>query len=366
MKDELYVIKPNNVSELLKQMIHAASGNSKVITVTEILPLPDLTNKKILLAVDLNEAGFCIPIIEIISQLFKRGHNAMAGSKAAILIYSPNEYNTKSVAANIIFQLNLLGCQFPGHPVVEAVASLENFKTWQKTLPLTLREICLAQCTKLEAHFKDFKIPQVDSPYIVALHSSSSETSNTLGLWNMVKSQLSNCIIDELHVENGTIMDCNGCSFKTCSHYSKQSSCFYGGVLVKEIYPAIEKADAVIWICPNYNDSVSANISAVINRLTALYRKTGFYDKALFAVVVSGNSGSDSVAMQLLDALCINKGFYLPANFCVSATANDPGDILEVTGIEKKATEFAENIMYNYKGNSSLFLQNSQNELHKK
>lgn len=349
MKDELYVIKPNNVSELLTQMIHAASSNSNVIAVTETSPLPDLTNKKILLAVDLNEAGFCIPIIEIISNLYKKGPSALAGSKAAILIYSPNEYNTKSVAANIIFQLNLLGCQFPGHPVVEAVASLKNFKTWQKTLDLTLEEICLAQCAKLEALFKDFEAPQVDTPYIVALHSSSSETSNTLGLWNMVKSQLSNCVIEELHVENGTVMDCNGCSFKTCSHYSKRSSCFYGGVLVKEIYPAIERADAVIWICPNYNDSVSANISAVINRLTALYRKTGFYDKAMFAVVVSGNSGSDSVAMQLLDALCINKGFYLPSNFCITATANDPGDILKVTDIKKISEEFAENIKYNFK-----------------
>ena len=350
MKEKLYVIKPNNVSDVLLQMIRAASSNSQVITVTETLPLPDLTNKRILLAVDLNEAGFCMPIIEIISQLYKRGHNALAGSKAAILIYSPNEYNTKSVSTNIIFQLNLLGCQFPGHPIVEAVASLENFKTWQKTLSLTLIEICLAQCTKLENHLMEFQIPQVKSPYIVALHSSSSDTSNTLGLWNMVRDELSNCIIEELHVENGTIMDCNGCSFKTCSHYSKQSSCFYGGVLVEEIYPAIEKADAVIWLCPNYNDAVSANISAVINRLTALYRKTGFYDKALYAVVVSGNSGSDSVAMQLLDALCINKGFYLPANFCISATANDPGDILEVEGIRKIAKSFAESINYNYIG----------------
>jgi multimeric flavodoxin WrbA len=349
MKDELYVIRPNKVSELLEQMIHAASSNSNVITITETYPLPDLTNKTILLAVDLNEAGFCLPIIEIISQLYKRGYHALSGSKAAMLIYSPNEYNTKSAAANIIFQLNLLGCQFPGHPVVEAVASLQNFRTWQKTMPFTLKEICLTQCEKLEVQLKDFNIPKVGTPYIVALHSSSNETSNTLSLWNMIKSELSNCIIEELHVENGTIMDCNGCSYKTCSHYSKQSSCFYGGVLVKEIYPAIEKADAVIWLCPNYNDAISANISAVINRLTALYRKTGFYDKALFAVVVSGNSGSDSVAMQLLDALCINKGFYLPANFCISATANDPGEILKVEGIREIAAEFAANIRCNYK-----------------
>jgi multimeric flavodoxin WrbA len=354
MKDELYVIRPSHMSEMLMQMIHAASSNSQVITITETMPLPNLTNKKLLLAVDLNEAGYCIPIIEIISQIYKKGCNALAGSKAALLIYSPNDFNTKSTASDMIFQLNLLGCQFPGHPVVEAVGSLNNFKTWQKTLPLSLTEICLEQCSKLEILLKEFKSPQNESPYIVALHSSSSITSNTLALWNMVKDELSNCRIEELHVENGTVMDCKGCSFKTCSHYSKHSSCFYGGVLVKEIYPAIEKADAVVWICPNYNDAVSANISAVINRLTALYRKTGFNDKALYAVVVSGNSGSDSVAMQLLDALCINKDFYLPANFCISATANDPGDILEVAGIKELAKEFADNINNNFRGNSFI------------
>lgn len=348
MKDELYVIRPKHISETLTQMLHAASQNSSVITITEADPLPDLRNKCLLLTVDLNEAGYCIPIFYIISEIYKRGYKALEGSKAALIIYSPNDYNTKSTAADIIYQLNLLGCQFPGHPIVEAIGSLKNFKTWQKTMPMTLMEICLEQCAKLEVLLKDFHSPKNKTPSIVALHSSSNMTSNTLALWNMVKDELRNCNIEELHVENGTVMDCKGCSFKTCLHYSKHSSCFYGGVLVKEIYPAIEKADAVIWLCPNYNDAVSANLSAVINRLTALYRKTGFFDKALYAVVVSGNSGSDSVAMQLIDALCINKDFYLPPKFCITATANDPGAILEIEGIKEQAKDFAANIKNNY------------------
>jgi multimeric flavodoxin WrbA len=345
----LYVISPVKVSSLLMQMIKAASNNSSCININDASSLPDLTNKRILLAVELDEAGYCIPIIEIISKLYEQGNNSLTGAKAVLLIYSPNDYNTKSTASDIIFQLNLLGCQFPGHPVVEAIGSLNNFKTWQKTLPLTLQEICLEQSEKLGERLMEFQPPKNKLPYILVLHSSRNDTSNTLALWNMVKAGLENCIVDELHVENGTIMDCKGCSFKTCSHYSKQSSCFYGGVLVKEIYPAIEKADAIVWICPNYNDSVSANISAVINRLTALYRKTSFSDKALYAVVVSGNSGSDSVAMQLLNSLCINKGFYLPSRFCITATANDPGAIYEITGIDQIAKTFADNIVNNFK-----------------
>lgn len=55
-------------------------------------------------------------------------------------------------------------------------------------------------------------------------------------------------------------------------------------------------------LCPNYNDALSANLTAFINRLTSLFRTTRFYDKALFAVVVSGYSGSDIVAEQLIAA----------------------------------------------------------------
>lgn len=350
MNQDIYVIRPKGISNLLRLMINAACDGRNQINITDAASLPDLTNKRLLLSVELNEAGYCIPILEIISQLYKTSGNALAGTKAVLLVYSPNDFNTKSAAVDIIFQLNLLGCQFPGHPVVEAIGSLNNFKTWQKTMPMTLKAICLEQSAKLGDRLIEFNLPFIASPYIVALHSSSSDTSNTLVLWNMIKNELVNCRVEELHVENGTILDCKGCSFKTCSHYSKQSSCFYGGILVEEIYPAIEKADAVVWICPNYNDSVSANISAVINRLTALYRKNSFSNKALYAVVVSGNSGSDSVAMQLLDSLCINKDFYIPPNFCIAATANDPGSIHEVENIVHKAKVFAENILANFKG----------------
>ena len=53
-------------------------------------------------------------------------------------------------------------------------------------------------------------------------------------------------------------------------------------------------------LCPNYNDALSANLTAFVNRLTALFRQTRFYDKALFAIVVSGYSGGDILARQLI------------------------------------------------------------------
>jgi multimeric flavodoxin WrbA len=215
---------------------------------------------------------------------------------------------------------------------------------------MPLENICIEMCKRLGDRFVSYIPNKVDTPYIVTLHSSFHKTSNTLALWNIIKQHLAeHCKIDELHVENGKVLDCIGCSFKTCIHFSKQSSCFYGGIMVEEIFPAVEKADVVIWLCPNYNDALSANLTAVINRLTALYRKTSFQNKALIGVVVSGNSGSDSVAMQLIDSLCINKGFYLPPYSTIMVTANDPGAILMVDNLEAKAKLFAENIIKSIK-----------------
>jgi len=110
------------------------------------------------------------------------------------------------------------------------------------------------------------------------------------------------------------------------------------------VLPSIEKADAIVWLCPNYNDAIAANLTAVINRLTVLYRQITFSNKSIFTVVVSGNSGSDSIGKQLIGALNINKGFRLPANFAIMEIANDPLAIFKVLNIEEKSKIFAENI----------------------
>lgn len=341
----IYIIMPKEISPLLHKMLKAAVPMEDTIIINDINASLDFKNKKIVFVLELDRAGLCLPILNIFSKLYELGSDSLSGSEGILLIHSSSDLYTKSSAASIIFLANRLGCRFIGHPVVEATSTLNNFLTWQKTLNLTLEEICLEQCKKLGKRFIDDNPKTNPSPEILVLHASSRTTSNTLLLWNMIKSRLTGCSIKELHVENGTVKDCIGCSFKTCMHYSAQSSCFYGGVLVEEIYPAIERADAVLWICPNYNDALSANLTAVINRMTALYRKTPFYDKTLFSVIVSGNSGSDSLAKQLLNALNINKGFRLPPNFAIMETANDPWSITKIPNIELLAEGFAENIL---------------------
>jgi multimeric flavodoxin WrbA len=341
----MYIIIPGETSTQLRAMANAASEEAKAVIIDGRVPLPDLRNKKLLFVAELDNTGACIPMMQVLSDLYRRGDEALRGSLGAVMVHSAGQLYTKHAAQNIIFLANKLGCRFPGSPLVEATANLENLITWQKKYQLPLQETCIRLCRDLGRRLLEDSIPQYINPNILALHSSSHETSNTLALWRMIKKGLAEYNITELHVENGTVLDCKGCSYKTCKHYAKQSSCFYGGIMVEEILPAVERADAVVWLCPNYNDSVSANLMAVINRLTVLYRKTKFFDKNMFAVIVSGYSGGDSVAKQLIGALNINKSFGLPPYFSIMATANDPGSIKKVPGITARAELFACNIM---------------------
>jgi len=149
--------------------------------------------------------------------------------------------------------------------------------------------------------------------------------------------------VSEISLRNGEIVDCRGCAYEQCLHFGEKGECFYGGVIVDEVYPAVLQCDTLVLICPNYNDAVSANLMAFFNRLTALFRKheERFAHKKVYALVVSGYSGGDLVAEQVLDAMCCNKNFALPPHFALLATANAPGSIRKVEGIEKEIAGMA-------------------------
>ena len=268
--------------------------------------------------------------------LFKQGYKtAFSNAIGALIVVSGDECYTKSYAKKFIFVANQMGCEFIGHPLVERVKDHQNFKTWAKVIDEPLETIEKIQISKLIKRLASYTFLDKESLKILVLHAGHKGISNTLMLWDLIKERLItkgnvSLIIDELHVEEGKITDCYGCSFETCTYYSLEKSCFYGGFVVESLFPMIEQADIVVWICPNYNDAISAKLMAVINRLTALYRKISFQDKYILAVVVSGNSGNDSVTGQLIGALHINKGFRLPPNFVSMAIANDPGDILQI------------------------------------
>ena len=128
-------------------------------------------------------------------------------------------------------------------------------------------------------------------------------------------------------------------------HYAQHHTCFYGGTISQEVLPAIQACDAMLFLCPNYNDAVSANLMALFNRMTNLLVQHTLYDKYLFGIVVSGYSGSDLVAQQLLGTMCFNKTAILPGRFCLMQTAHDPGSVRKVSGIGRRMAQFAQHMV---------------------
>lgn len=341
---EYCLILPEEPSSFLNKMIYNTLGDIQYKIIRNVNELPNLKNKKIIFAVELPITGESSNLNDIFNSLFLKGYDSLLDSSGIVLIHSNYQMFTKTYAQSIIYKSNLLGCRFIGRPMVEATGNLDNFIALKKVYNMPLEEICFKLCRDLGERFINDNIEKKENPKILALHSSNRATSNTLTLWDMVKKHL-NMDIHEINVGNGNILDCRGCPYKTCKHYGSEEKCFYGGIIVEEVYPAILESDIIIFICPNYNDMIGANIVALINRLTALFRKTKFYDKYIFAIIVSGHSGGDALAKQLISSLNINKTFRLPPYFSLLATANDKGTIKKVPNIEKKAENFAKNII---------------------
>jgi len=344
MPQRLIVVSPgNSASERFSHTLETALREVPF----EFKPMLDapLKNKRILFAVSLNESGVNHGYYDLLA--FLRTHaDCLKDCVGSVLVDGPGNLYTKSVGRDLVLAASLAGCTFPGRPLVEATGDLKNFTVQAKNANCDLLSAYHLAAADLVNRVLMFESPRSSRPNILVLHASSRSTSNTLALWSRVRAELESCCdITEIGLRNGTLEDCAGCPYTTCLHFGEQGECFYGGVMVQEVYPAIREADAVVLLCPNYNDALSANLTAAINRLTALYRTTPFNDKAVFAMVVSGYSGGDIVASQVVSALNMNKGFWLPADFCLLETANDVGTAIRLPGIEERLHAYAHHML---------------------
>ncbi len=314
--------------------------------VDQLSHLTLLKGDVLVIAADIDLLGDNCLINQLLMDYLVQSNKSLAGVICGFFICSDTIFHSKDYAKRLAFVLNQKGALLNGHALFEVVADYKNLLTWQKVYQLSLKQVCQKRIAAFHAdlHYKK----AYRRTKLVALHASERLKSNTLALWEMVHQYLPQEFeIKTLHIENGEIVDCKGCDFKTCLHFAKQNSCYYGGRVTKELLPAIEWADIVVWICPNYNDAVSAMHTALINRLTVLYRKISLTNKQIYGIIVSANSGSDVVATQLIDALNFNKGFMLPPQAMLCETANDPAAILKVANIQEKAARFAAIITQN-------------------
>ena len=299
-----------------------------------------LAGEKLLFAVALDEGGCSAAYYRMLS-ILRRGGGLLAGCTAGLVVAGEGELYTKDVARDLVLAANLAGCAFLGRPLVEATGSLRNFQV-QAEIHGTDEAAAFRLAVEELIDRLLYWPPPPPIRKLLALHASSRSTSNTLALWELVKRNLPESVeVRELCLRNGTVADCNGCAYTACLHFGEQGGCFYGGPMVDEVFPAVRECDALVMLCANYNDALAANLTAFVNRLTALFRQNRFYDKRLYGLVVSGYSGGDLLARQLISGLNMNKSFYLPPDFCMLETANEKGSLLRLPGVAERGAAFA-------------------------
>jgi len=345
---DIYLVRPHckesAKTKRLDSILEKSLEGYTYETISTVEEFDELRNKKILFAISLGESGINLEYYGILKKI-RLGSACFEGSVGGIIVDGSSELYTKSVSRELAFSANLSGCTFPGKPLVEGTRSLENYNVVARRLDVDNLQAYMHSGKELVERIMEFNPPRKKKPKILVLHASNYQKSNTLNLWRHIEKYLENCQVSEISLRNGAVLDCIGCPYTTCRHFGETGNCIYGGVIVEQVYPAILECDALVMLCPNYNDAISANLSAFINRLTALLRMTKFYDKYLFSVVVSGYSGSDIVAQQLIGSLNMNKTFILPSRFVMMETANSAGSLVTIEGIEERAKAFAQNIL---------------------
>lgn len=339
----LYLVRAGRGARLARALEQALSGMD-VREMPAARVAADGAGKRLLFAVAVDEYGpdesFCTLL-----RALRRAPGCLSGCMGAVVVDGSGELYTKQAAQELVLAANLAGCAFMGKPLVEGTASLYNQHILARQLALSWYDTYVYQIGRLAARLAAFAPPKFAAPRLLMLHASSNQRSNTVWLGRETLARLPGAIATrEICLQNGAIYDCRGCSYAACAHFAESSTCFYGGTLSSEVLPVVTRSDALLLLCPNYNDAVSANLTALFNRLTSLLVKQDLYDKYLFGVVVSGYSGSDLVAKQLLGAMCLNKTAMLPPSFCLLQTAHDAGSAQRLPAIGRTLDAFAAHI----------------------
>lgn len=300
-----------------------------------------LQGKRVLFALATDAYGMDEQTLRLLRRL-RSDPACMEGSVGALLVDGESELYTKQLAQETALSANMAGCAFFGKPLVEGTGSLYNQHILAAQRGVGLQETYFSRARELVQRLETFTAPKYDRPQLLVLHASERGRSGTLWLWEQLRARLEAfCDIREIPLQNGTIYDCRGCSYNACLHFAQNNTCFYGGAISETVLPAIRDCSAMLFLCPNYNDAVGANITALFNRLTSLLLQSDLHDKYLFGIIVSGYSGSDLVAKQLLGTMCLNKTAMLPPRFCMLQTANDLAAVKSIPDITSQLDRFA-------------------------
>ena len=224
----LTVILPQNpFSQRLKGILRP------VLPAGSVLLDPDegltgLTGRKLLFAVALDDSGCNQAYYRLLSRL-RGSADLLSGCTGAAVVTGVGELYTKDVARDLVLAANFAGCAFIGRPLVEATGSLRNFRVQAQIHGTDERSAFRLALEELIDRLLYWPAPPKIKK-LLALHASVRSTSNTLALWELVKAGLDpDTEVRELCLRNGTVADCNGCTYTTCLHFGEQGGCFYGG-----------------------------------------------------------------------------------------------------------------------------------------
>lgn len=336
----LSLLRLGSSARLERLLSHALDGR-EVCTLALDGPPDTLARRRVLFALHVDAYGAGEALHTLLRRL-RREPALLNGTVCGIVVDGDSELYTKSAAQALALAASMAGAYLPGKPLVEGTGSLYNQHIAAKNLGLSLEAAYFHRARELVSRILAFEPPRFAQPQLLTLHASGNRRSNTVWMGRELVRRLPDAVsARELSLQNGTIFDCRGCSYDACLHFAENNRCFYGGAITEEVLPAVQRCNAILLLCPNFNDAVSANITAFFNRLTNLSVLRDLSDKYVFAVVVSGYSGSDLVARQILGAMCLNKGAILPPRFCLMQTANDPDSARTSPGIETRLDTFA-------------------------
>lgn len=342
MPEALTVLMPHAQPRLREALTYALDGLPYHFADSA----EDLRNRRILFAMATDDCGMDAETLRLLRRL-RAEPDGLYGSTGALLVDGTSELYTKSLAQEIVLAANSAGCTFPGKPLVEGTGSLYNQHILAAQMGRSWKETYFQRARELAQRLLHFVPPQFKRPRLLMLHASEPHRSSTLWIGRELCRRLEHrCDIMEIPLQNGTIHDCRGCSYNACLHYAQNGTCFYGGTISDTVLPAILDCSAMLFLCPNYNDAVGANITALFNRLTSLLLQGDLYDKYLYGIIVSGYSGSDLVARQLLGAMCLNKTAMLPPYFCMLHTANNLAAAQQIAGLTHCLDSFAARLLH--------------------
>ena len=137
MKNELILVQPHceekQKTKRLEQVLQKALENICYQKITKEEEFKNLQNKKILFAISQGISGINLEYFRFLKKL-RMNTNLLENSVAGIIVDGESELFTKSIAREFAFTANQAGCTFPGRPLVEATASLQNFNVQAKIL----------------------------------------------------------------------------------------------------------------------------------------------------------------------------------------------------------------------------------------